>query len=157
MKTQIVVVLLLMPLITNSVILMGQVHTGDASVLLKMESEFQNATAEDGWNGFLTYFAEEAVELPNGESVMKGKEVIRKSLGEWAPGMSLTWTPSGSGIAASGDLGYTYGEYTFKTRDKDGHPIVRYGKYTTIWKKQSDGTWKIALDMGNNAPAHEAQ
>ncbi|PYX88395.1 MAG: nuclear transport factor 2 family protein, partial [Acidobacteria bacterium] len=60
-------------------------------------------------------------------------------------------------MAASGDLGYTYGTFEFRAKDKDGHPIVRYGKYATVWKKQKDGTWKVAMDMGNSAPEHQAQ
>ena len=136
---------------------MAQAKSSDASVLVKMEAEFQKATAEKGWDGYVTYLADDGVELPNGESAVKGKEAIRKYLGDWAPGMSLTWTPGGSGMAASGDLGYTYGEYTFKSKDKDGHPVVRYGKYLTVWKKQKDGSWKAAVDMGNNAPPHEAK
>lgn len=131
--------------------------SGDASALLKMEAEFQKATAERGWDGYVSYFAEDGVELPNGESAVKGKQAVRKSLGDWTPGMSLTWTPAGAGMAASGDLGYTYGEYTLKSKDKDGHPVVRYGKYMTVWKKQNDGNWKVAADMGNNSPPHEAQ
>jgi ketosteroid isomerase-like protein len=135
----------------------AQAQSGDASVLLKMEADFQKATAEKGWDGYVTYFADDGVELPNGESAVKGKQAIRKSLGDWAPGMSLTWTSTGSAMAASGDLGYTYGEYTLKTKNKDGHPVVHYGKYMTVWKKQKDGSWKVAADMGNNAPPHEAQ
>src|SRR5437763_6993133 len=95
----------------------AQAQSGDASVLLKMEADFQKATAEKGWDGYVTYFADDGVELPNGESAVKGKQAIRKSLGDWAPGMSLTWTSTGSAMAASGDLGYTYGEYTLKTKN----------------------------------------
>jgi ketosteroid isomerase-like protein len=27
--------------------------------------------------------------------------------------------------------------------------VVEHGKYTSIWKKQKDGSWKVVLDMGN--------
>jgi ketosteroid isomerase-like protein len=151
------VLLLLLSFATVSYADKTKAQSSDASIILKMEADFQKATAEKGWDGYVTYLADDAVELPNGESAVKGREAIRKYLGEWAPGMSLTWTPTGSGMAASGDLGYTYGEYTLKSKDKDGHPVVRYGKYMTIWKKQKDGSWKAAVDMGNNAPPHEAQ
>ena len=40
------------------------------------------------------------------------------------------------------------GSYT-----KDGKPVIEYGKYTSIWKKQADGSWKVVLDMGNASPA----
>ena len=157
MKLRFVTNLLILPLFAFGFLGIANARSGDASALLKMESEFQKATAEKGWDGYVTFLADDSVELPNGESAVKGKEAIRKYLGEWTPGMSLTWKPTGSDMAASGDLGYTYGEYTFKSKDKDGHPVVRYGKYMTVWKKQKDGSWKAAVDMGNNAPPHEAQ
>jgi ketosteroid isomerase-like protein len=135
----------------------AQTQSEGSDLLVKLEADFQKATAEKGWDGYVTFFADDGVELPNGGSIVQGREAIRKELGEWTPGSSLTWKPTKAEMAASGDIGYTYGEYTFKTKDKEGHPVVRYGKYTTIWKKQKDGRWKVAVDMDNNAPPHEAQ
>ena len=54
-------------------------------------------------------------------------------------------------------LGYTYGNYIFKHKDKAGKLITDYGKYTSIWKKQRDGSWKVVLDMGNSSPAPKTQ
>ena len=65
----------------------------------------------------------------------------------------LTWRPVGADISASGDLGYTYGTFEFRSKDKNGKPTVEHGKYTSIWKKQNDGSWKVVLDMGNASPA----
>jgi ketosteroid isomerase-like protein len=56
-------------------------------------------------------------------------------------------------MASCGDLGYTFGLYTFRSKKADGKMTTTYGKYTTIWKKQKDGTWKVLLDMGNLVPA----
>ena len=71
--------------------------------------------------------------------------------------MSLTWTPVKAEMAASGDLGYTYGTFVFKANEKDGNPVTHYGKYTTVWKKQREGTWRVALDMGNIGPSPGAK
>ena len=65
----------------------------------------------------------------------------------------LLWTPVGADISAFGDLGYTYGTFEFRSKGKDGKAVVDYGKYTSIWKKQADGSWKVVLDMGNASPA----
>lgn len=135
----------------------AQAQAKGSDLLVKLESDFQKATAEKGWDGFVTFFADDGVSLPNGGSIVQGREAIRKELGEWTPDMNLTWKPTKAEMAASGDIGYTYGEYTFKSKDKEGHPIVRYGKFATVWKKQKDGSWKVAMDMGNTAPPHEAQ
>jgi ketosteroid isomerase-like protein len=53
-------------------------------------------------------------------------------------------------MAASGDFGYTYGTFEFRSRDKEGKLVSNYGKYTSIWKRQKDGSWKVVLDMGNS-------
>jgi ketosteroid isomerase-like protein len=58
-------------------------------------------------------------------------------------------------VASSGDLAYSYGVYEFRSKGKDGKPTVENGKYTTVWKKQSDGRWKVVLDMGNASPKLE--
>jgi ketosteroid isomerase-like protein len=50
-------------------------------------------------------------------------------------------------MAASGELGYTYGTYQLK--DKASDSLMGVGKYATIWIKQADGTWKAILDTGN--------
>jgi ketosteroid isomerase-like protein len=50
-------------------------------------------------------------------------------------------------MAASGDIGYTYG--TYKITDRYTDSIIGVGKYATIWQKQKDGKWKAILDTGN--------
>jgi ketosteroid isomerase-like protein len=125
-----------------------------ADTLKQLEGEFMKAAAEKGSQGYLSYYADDAVEVPNGAAIIQGKVNI-------APGMAflddknnqLIWTPVGGDISAAGDLGYTYGNYEFHSKDKDGKPIIDYGKYTSIWKQQKDGGWKVVLDMGNASPA----
>jgi len=55
----------------------------------------------------------------------------------------------GADISASGDLGYTWGKYEFCAKGADGAEKVEHGKYMTVWKKQADGSRKVAVDMGN--------
>ena len=121
-----------------------------AETLKKLEADFLQATLEGGSIGYLSYYADDAVELPNGAPAIVGKAAIAKTMGFLdQPDNKLTWTPVGADIAASGDLGYTYGTYEFHTKDKDGKPVVSQGKYMTVWKLQKDGSWKVELDMGN--------
>ncbi|HUA15456.1 MAG TPA: nuclear transport factor 2 family protein [Verrucomicrobiae bacterium] len=124
-----------------------------AETLKQLEAEFMQAALEKGSAGYLSYYAENAVEVPNGAPVISGKAEIAKGMSFLDDKNNrLTWTPVGGDIAASGDLGYTYGTYEFRSNNKDGKPTIEYGKYTTIWKKQTDGKWKVALDMGNASP-----
>jgi len=121
--------------------------------LKQLEGEFMKAAAEKGSQGYMSYYADDSVEVPNGGPLIVGKAEIAKGMGFLDDKNNrLIWTPVGADISASGDLGYTYGNFEFHAKDKDGKAIVQYGKYTSIWKLQKDGSWKVVLDMGNASP-----
>jgi ketosteroid isomerase-like protein len=63
----------------------------------------------------------------------------------------LAWQPVFAGMAAAGDLGFTTGPWEFKTDIKDEKPSG-YGHFVTLWKKQSDGSWKFVVDLGITHP-----
>jgi ketosteroid isomerase-like protein len=122
--------------------------------LRRVEGEFMRAALERGSAGYMSYYAEVAVELPDGAPAIVGKDNIAKGMGFLDDKNNrLTWSAVGADIASSGDLGYTWGNYEFLSKDKDGNQRVEHGKYTTVWKKQADGSWKVALDMGNKSEA----
>ena len=124
-----------------------------SATLIRLEADFMKAAAERGSQGYMSYYAEDAVELPNGADMLRGKENIANTMGFLDDKNNhLTWTPVYADMAASGDLGYTYGTFEFRSKDKDGKPTVEYGKYASIWKKQKDGSWKVVMDMGNASP-----
>jgi ketosteroid isomerase-like protein len=124
-----------------------------AEMLKQLEAEFMKAAADKGSQGYMSYYADDSVEVPNGASLIEGKAEIAKGMGFLDDKNNrLLWVPVGADISSSGDLGYTYGNYEFHAKDKDGKPVVQYGKYTSIWKLQKDGSWKVVLDMGNSSP-----
>jgi uncharacterized protein (TIGR02246 family) len=118
-----------------------------------LESAMATAAAEKGAEGYMSFYAEDAVELPNGAQMLLGKESIGQTMTFLNDKNNrLTWSPVHVDVSESGDLGYTFGNYEFRSIGKDGKPAVEHGKYTTIWKKQKDGRWKVVLDMGNSNP-----
>src|SRR5437667_12714532 len=126
-------------------------QSDDSAALKKLEGEFMQAAADHGAQGYMAYYADDAVEVPNGRGFLVGKTEIAKTMDFLdSPNNHLLWTPVGGDMAASGDLGYTYGTYEFRSRDKEGKLVSNYGKYASIWKKQKDGSWKVVLDMGNS-------
>jgi ketosteroid isomerase-like protein len=121
-----------------------------SELLFKLEADFANAVAEQGHAAFVSYFAEDGVELDDGGGIASREEISKQPT--WPEGTSLSWTPIHGDMAASGDLGYTYGNYIFKSKDKEGKVVPHYGKYMSVWKKQKDGSWKVVVDMGNSSP-----
>lgn len=124
-------------------------------LLIQLEAEFAADVAQHGHAAFVTHFAEEGVEVVDGGG-FDTIDAIRKQP-PWPEGTTLTWTPVKADMAASGDLGYTYGNYVYTAKNKEGKPVANYGKYTSIWKKQKDGQWKVVVDMGNSSPDPKAK
>ena len=121
-----------------------------AALLFQLEAEFAQAVADHGRAAFVTYFADEGVELDDGGGISTKDEIGKQPV--WPEGTSLTWTPVKADMAASSDLGYTYGNYVFRSKNKEGKIVASYGKYMSVWKKQKDGSWKVVVDMGNSSP-----
>jgi ketosteroid isomerase-like protein len=139
-------------LIPNAGFLANASVKNSAETLKQLEAEFMKAAAEKGSAGYMSYYADDAVEVPNGADAIPGKANIAKTMGFLDDKNNhLTWTPVGADMSSSGDLGYTYGTYEFQSLGKDGKPVVTHGKYTSIWKRQKDGSYKVALDMGNSS------
>ena len=60
---------------------------------------------------------------------------------------TMVWKPLSAEVAASGDMGFTYGIYELSIKKGDTPP--KKGTYVSIWKKNLDGKWKLWLDTGN--------
>ena len=111
----------------------------------------QVSTAKD-LDKSVAVYTDDAVQMsPKGPPV-HGKDAIRKG---WAamlamPGPGLSFQTTSVEVARSGDLAYETGTYDFVTADKKGKTNDEKGKYVVVWKKQSDGSWKAAVDIDNS-------
>ncbi|WP_067029400.1 YybH family protein [Allomuricauda sp. CP2A] len=109
------------------------------------EAAFAQMAKEEGMNkAFLAFAADNAV-------LMRGNQLIEKKTGiaEYMKNQNskgLAWSPEFVDVAKSGDLGYTYGYYTFNYEDQEGNPAEAKGVFHTVWKRQQDGSWKFVWD-----------
>lgn len=124
--------------------------------LLKTDADFNKLAAQKGFiDAFLAYMADDAILFPAGSGPITGRENIRKHLSDGPADAILSWQPQKAYVAISGDLGCTYGTSEYKFKGQDGKPVIHYGKYITVWKKQPDKSWKFILDIGNQSPPPE--
>jgi ketosteroid isomerase-like protein len=121
--------------------------------LLKTDVEFSETAQKLGIaEAFVKYADPGATMLPANEHAVTGADGIRKQFAAMRAGTTLEWKPYKAEAAASGDLGYTLGTYEMRSTGDDGSPVVRYGKYCSVWKKQKDGRWKWVVDVGTPSP-----
>ena len=55
-------------------------NTVNADTLRQLEAEFMKAAAEKGSQGYMSYYADDAVEVPNGAAIIQGKANIAKGM-----------------------------------------------------------------------------
>jgi ketosteroid isomerase-like protein len=118
--------------------------------LIKMEHDFCTLASEQGVPAAFAHFAApDAAFFDVDPREHRGQEAVRLRMAGFPPQAKLTWAPLQVDVAASGDLGYTWGRYEFRSSDADGQERVGGGFYLTIWKRQPDGSWKFAIDTGS--------
>lgn len=94
-------------------------------------------------------FAEDGVMLGRNGKVFKGpRQIFDRQKGAMeSSGKGVKATVTTVDLWLDGTTAYETGTYSYKFQ-KDGKPVNEEGRYVTIWKRQSDGSWKIASDMG---------
>ena len=122
-------------------------HSPELDLLVNTEREFARAAAARGTRAaFLAFLADDGIVFNPGPA--NGKKTWEAKPAR--PGL-LSWWPIYADISAAGDLGYDTGPWEFRPKGPEDKPVA-FGQFMTIWKKQSDGTFKFALDLGISNP-----
>jgi ketosteroid isomerase-like protein len=131
-----------MRLLAGLLIAVSAFGADSVQTLMKLDEQFCRDFAARGVDGWMSWFAEDAVVFrPDGPVIRTKAEATAHYRKVFPPGQnSLRWKPLGGMISSASDLGFTYGTWESKGRT---------GKYLTTWKKQKDGSWKIVADIGN--------
>ncbi len=125
--------------------------SGEQESLAASERAFARSAAEQGVKAaFLAYLADDSV-------LFRPRAVPGKSWTRDHPAqpIRLAWSPAYVQVAHAGDLGYTTGPYELRSTDPKDDYLVD-GRFATIWKRQPDGAWRVALDLGVATPAPAA-
>jgi ketosteroid isomerase-like protein len=123
--------------------------------ILKIDSTWSAlATNSKDVEKIVSYWSDDAVVIPPGEPPVRGKDALRKMVGDMSniPGFSLSWKSSDVHFSPDGKMAYMYGENLFTMNDSTGNKISLPGRGYTIWRKETDGSWKCVVDIWNNPP-----
>ncbi|MDR5591318.1 nuclear transport factor 2 family protein [Christiangramia sp. SM2212] len=135
----------------NSLDLISQEFIGDKNdidIILKNTEAFSKAYVNADYDGIKESYAENAVILPPGAELIKGKQAIKERwiLPEEVKILSHKITQTE--IKIINDHAYDIGYYEGSTQRNDGTEISWKGKYLIVWKKE-EGDWKIYADAWN--------
>jgi uncharacterized protein (TIGR02246 family) len=100
----------------------------------------------------ISHYTDDASFLLADMPIQTGKDAIRATYQQMLadPNMAVEFSSSKIEVAKNGDFAYSQGVYTMTETDpKTKRPVTETGKYLTVFKKQSDGSWKAVEDMLN--------
>ena len=106
-------------------------------------------------DNFLSLWEDNAIRMDPDKPSIIGKENIRKFFEVPFEQFSTNVAVYGdTEIQISGAMAFARGTYTLSLTPKEGGPKTTFdGKWLDILKRQTDGSWKIYIDMVNyNAP-----
>ncbi|MBI2994532.1 MAG: nuclear transport factor 2 family protein [Gammaproteobacteria bacterium] len=106
------------------------------------ERAFATSMADRDHAAFVSFLSEEAVFF-SGAEALRGKDKIAQAWKRYYEGNEapFSWEPERVEVLNSGMLALSTGP----VRDADGKPIATF---TSIWRLEAPGTWRIIFDKG---------
>jgi ketosteroid isomerase-like protein len=122
--------------------------------LMNIDREFSGMSVSSGIKtAFTSYASDDVILMRQGHYPVTGINDLKEHYSNASDdGSILKWEPVKADVAASGEIGYTFGNWQYLVKTEDGKDTTFYGNYVTIWKKQPDGSWKFVLDGGTSTP-----
>ena len=119
----------------------------DGASLAGAESAFAAQSVREGMRAaFLAWLAEDAVIFRGGP--VNGPATIAARPD---PPIVLDWRPAYVEISASGELGLSTGPWKITSKSKADAPLT-YGQFVSVWKRDGNGAWRVAVDLGISHP-----
>jgi ketosteroid isomerase-like protein len=105
------------------------------------ERAFAKTMADRDHKAFVSFLAEETIFA--GREVLRGKAAVAEGWKRFyeGPQAPFSWEPERVEVVASGTLALSTGP----VRNPQGE---RVGTFTSTWRREADGKWRIVLDSG---------
>ena len=123
-----------------------------AEQVRQAELAFANSVLDDRPDLFAAFLDEHAI-FVGSSGVTRGKAAVVEAwkgyFGEKRP--YFEWHPEIVELSGDGELGLSRGPWTYRGVGADGNPVEASGTFNSVWRRQSDGTWRVVFDAGCGA------
>lgn len=103
------------------------------------------------WDTTLATYADDAVSMPHGAPMMKGKETIRAQMIRMM-GMGMKFSKvvfTTLDVQVNGNSAFEIGTFDMTYAMGDAPVMNEGGKYLTVYERAADGSWKIKAETFN--------
>jgi ketosteroid isomerase-like protein len=124
------------------------------SSLMQADRDFAVATHARGIDGWMSFYAPDAIRIRYRGNMVKGFDEIRKfDLPNISDTTSiLNWEPTDAYVFNGGSTGSTTGTYSvISRRAADAGKELGSGRYVTMWRRDG-GRWLVIMDTGYPNP-----
>jgi ketosteroid isomerase-like protein len=117
--------------------------TASIAELRATEAAFSTMAGTSLTHAFSRFAAPDAAKFGGQSTFVFGPESIGELFSDVRTGAGPVWRPEVVSVAASNDLGFTFGPAWSRNASD---PPANSGRYFTIWRRQPDGQWKFVVD-----------
>lgn len=127
-------------------------RAADEAAIRAADADWAKAAMAKDLEKAVAVYQGDAVAFAPGMPAVMGKDNLRKFMAGLlaAPGLQLNIHVASVDVARSGDIAIDRGTVDSSVTDKKGKTTTQTVAYVLVWKKQSDGSWKILADTSAN-------
>jgi ketosteroid isomerase-like protein len=134
--------------------LQGKARAADLAAIEKLHQKDIEVTLSQDLKAGMDIWTEDAVRLEPGSPPVVGKHAIQadteKSLAPYPDFKVLSYTPDYKNIQIADGWAYEWGESDAKVKmSPEAPPVSLHTKSLRVLRRQSDGSWKIAVNIYN--------
>jgi ketosteroid isomerase-like protein len=123
--------------------------------LMQADRDFAVATHARGIDGWMSFYAPDAIRIQYRGNIVKGFDEIRKFDMAYISDTThvLNWEPTDAHVFRGESIGSTTGRYWAVSRaGADAGKETGRGRYVTMWRRDA-GRWLVIMDTGYPEPA----
>ena len=127
-------------------------ETAIADLREAADAYHEAATAKDR-DAVVAFYADDAVMIPPNAERVEGIDEVRNYRFGFIenPSVETQFETIRVDVSTGGDVGWTLAMVEVTFTDADGQPASDRIRDFHVWTKQTDGSWKIVVDIWNSA------
>ena len=115
--------------------------------------EFSQAFVRGDGKALAAMYTSDAIAFPPDKEMIRGNDAIgefwKATRNSGVQSVALTTID----VGRSGDVAYEVGSVSLRIQTPGTEPTTVAAKYVVVWKRQTDGSWKLHRDIWNDLPA----